>query len=49
MTEKLLRPDMPMPDLSTSEGQAAIDAIIPTDTALIIVDKARPASTGSHV
>lgn len=30
--------DMPMPDLSTTEGQAAIDAIIPPDTALIVVD-----------
>lgn len=38
ITPDMQPPDIPMPDLSTTEGQAAIDAIIPPDTALIVVD-----------
>lgn len=38
ITPDMQPPDMPMPDLSTSEGQAAIDEAIAPDTALIVVD-----------
>jgi hypothetical protein len=38
ITPDMQPPDMPMPDLSTAEGQAAIDAVIAPDTALIVVD-----------
>jgi len=38
ITPDMQPPDMAMPDLSTTEGQAAIDAVIDPETALIVVD-----------